>query len=231
MIVGAINIRTIRVSALGMEGKFIVIDGPDYCGKGTQCRLLVPYLMDHPSDKTAKRITVLATREPSNSDYGMHIRDMLAAEADPKENAAKFANLFIEDRKMHLQNQVLPALENGAVVVSDRYMYSTIAYQAAQGIDPQTLIQRQTLFCVPDLSIIIPSLETIIKRKAAAKERSYEEVFEKQHAFMAAVRDNYVLMKDWLPGHNLIYVDGNRSIENVFGDIKHFVDKVVFPGR
>ena len=210
-------------------GKFIVIDGPDYCGKGTQTRRLVSYLLDHPLDRAAKGISVLATREPTGSQYGRRIRELFATLNDPKSRGEEIAQLFLQDRRLHLEKMVIPNLEQNVHVICDRYMYSTIAYQQAQGVDLHYLIDQQKTFLVPDVAIIIlPSVAEIVKRKAAERNRPYDEVFEKSHAFIEQVRENYTKMKEWLPQHNIIMIDGDRTPEAIFEDIKKLVDKVVF---
>ncbi|MEK6822783.1 MAG: dTMP kinase, partial [Nanoarchaeota archaeon] len=212
-----------------LTGKFITIDGPDYCGKGTQTRLLVSHLLDNEHDKKHKLTTVLATREPFNSPFGLQLRRLLATTTDPAAKANEFADLFIADRRVHLDNLILPSLNQGAIVVCDRYMYSTIAYQHAQGIPVRDLLTKQATFWIPDVSIIIlPSVENIIKRKSAERNRPYEEVFEKSSEFTKNVRSNYTRMREWLPDHNIVMVDGDRTPQEIFNDIRTIVDKVVF---
>jgi dTMP kinase len=209
-------------------GKFIVIEGPDYCGKGTQSRLLVNYLLDHPKDRGQKSFSVVATREPTGSPFGRRIRELFASLKDPKSEAETITQLFFQDRRWHIDNMILPGLKH-AHVVCDRFMYSTIAYQQAQGIDLRYLLEEQRSFIIPHLTILIlPSVEQMIKRKAAERDRPYEEVFEKSHDFMAEVRGNYARMKEWLPDHNIVVLDGDRTPQEIFEDVKREVDKVLF---
>ncbi len=208
-------------------GKFIVIDGPDVCGKGTQCSRLAAYLMSYPADKH-KQFDVWHTREPWHSQQGKRIRVLLETAAAPTAELGKeLTTLYIQDRIEHLR-VILPMLDKGTHVLSDRYMYSTIAYQGAQGIPMDDLLLPQAMFRVPDLAIILlTSTEESIKRKAAARDRPYDEVFEKSHGFMEKVHANYARMAEMLPSHKLIYVDGNQERDAVYNDIKSRVDAVL----
>lgn len=210
-------------------GKFIVLDGPDYSGKGTQTRKLVSYLMDHPQDRADKRITVVATREPYMSEYGKQIRELLRTMTNPKEKAAELADLYIKDRVVHLKDCVEPALAAGHIVVSDRYWWSTLAYQSAQGVPMDELIKRHDGMRTPDVSfLIMPTLEQMVIRKANDRGRPYDEVFEKSGDFMRKVHENYGNMENVMPNRNILYIDGDKSIDTVHGEICDVVDALIF---
>lgn len=114
-------------------GKFITIDGVDGCGKGTQLELLTNYLF-----KNNKKNSVFLTREPFSAEK---IRQLLKKNtADPKDNAETLMNLFIEDRCVHAKI-IENLLKHNVYVVCDRYKYSTLAYQQAQGIFLQKLLK------------------------------------------------------------------------------------------
>jgi dTMP kinase len=209
------------------RGKFIVIDGPDFCGKGTQCSRLVAYLMSHPGDRH-KQYDVWHTREPWHSEQGKRIRELLeTANAPTLELGKELTRLYIEDRRQHLL-RIMPLLQSGTHVVCDRYMYSTIAYQGAQGVPVHDTIPPQQDFLVPDLSIIIelPVAESL-RRKAAARDRPYDEVFEKSAAFATLVHTNYAQMADWLPWHNIAFLNGDQSKDDVALAIQKQVDELL----
>ena len=103
---------------------FIVIEGIDGCGKGTQAKLLFDHLKDLGKE-------VLLTAEPTKGPLGKMIREHLS---DPFLDDESLALLFAADRIEHLEKEVRPALEAGKIVISDRYVYSSVAYQG-QRID------------------------------------------------------------------------------------------------
>jgi dTMP kinase len=107
------------------KGAFICIEGLDGCGKTTQAKLLVK--------KLRKSHNAVYTAEPSLGKIGAFIRKSCLY-GENRLSSAVEALLFAADRLEHLENEVLPALRQGRLVVSDRYVYSSIAYQGAAGL-------------------------------------------------------------------------------------------------
>lgn len=105
-----------------MSGRFITFEGGEGCGKTTQIALLVEFL------KT-KGIEVVVTKEPGGTTIGQELRKMLCTGDKDKFDAVAEALLYYADRRIHMQQKVLPALARGAWVVSDRFADSTMAYQ------------------------------------------------------------------------------------------------------
>ena len=105
-----------------MKGKFIVLDGLDGSGKGTQVKLLANYFFDRD-----KKNHIFLTREPYNSEYYEEIRRLLKSGLNPHDNAERLAELFVADRRVHAA-LIESLLSQGIDVVSDRYKYSTLAY-------------------------------------------------------------------------------------------------------
>ena len=103
-------------------GRFIAIEGIDGSGTTLQTRLLADWL-------AARGHTVLETREPSHGPIGVLVRERLSVRSAPLEPAA-LALLFAADRLDHLAREVVPAIARGAVVLSDRYLLSSLAYQS-----------------------------------------------------------------------------------------------------
>jgi dTMP kinase len=127
------------------DGLFIVFEGIDGTGKSTQLHLLAEKLrqLDY---------AVVATREPTNGPYGKKIRELFVDRgAVSREEELE---LFIADRDQHVKEVIAPALEDGCVVVCDRYYLSTIAYQGANGMDPDIILAKNQDFPAPDLAII-----------------------------------------------------------------------------
>ena len=126
-------------------GLFVVFEGIDGTGKSTQLHLLVDKLQQ-------LGYAVVSTREPTDGPFGQKIRELFVdREVVSSEEELE---LFIADRDQHVQEVIAPALANGRVVVCDRYYLSTVAYQGANGMDPEFIMKKNSGFPVPDLAII-----------------------------------------------------------------------------
>ena len=205
-----------------MAGKFIVIDGMDGSGKTTQIMKIVNYIF-----KKDKRNHVVLTREPYKSTDGLEIRRLLGESKDPMEKGYKLADLFVNDRKFHIKEVIEPALAEGLYVVSDRYKYSTLAYQQTQGVPLEKLMEMHKTLLVPDLTLIFDvSAEIAMQRMSKDAIRGKKEVFE-QLEFQAKLRHNYLALKDQLPNENIVIVDASKSIDEVFSQLKAEVDKIL----
>ncbi|MEM3696019.1 MAG: dTMP kinase [Candidatus Bathyarchaeia archaeon] len=189
------------------KGCFICIEGLDGCGKTTQTKLLVRRL---------KRLGYAAvyTAEPSLGKIGRFIRKY-CLHGGKRVSAIVEALLFAADRFEHVNNEIVPALNAGKIVVSDRYVYSSLAYQGAAGIDLKWIeaINRHALR--PDLAIFIDvEPETAIKRLKFKK--SVMEDLETQRK----VRSVYL---DFIKKGELVRIDGNKSKAEVAEAILNFV--------
>lgn len=210
-----------------LKGRFIVLDGIDFCGKGTQCSMLMKYLSDHPFDQKKKLISVLYTREPSNSPFNSEIRNVMQSETDPNSKMEKLTELFIKDRKYHIDNMIRPNLEAGVWIVCDRYMYSTLAYQHTQGMSFNSLLEKHVDFPTPDAVFIIDVPGKVsLERKAAKKDKRPDEMFDKLE-FQTKLADNYRELKNKLASHPIAVIDGNQSREEIFSIIKERIDGMV----
>jgi dTMP kinase len=143
------------------RGKLIALEGLDGVGKTTQARLLVHYLT------TSQGLPALLTREPTNGPHGQKIRNILIHGREGLTPAAEL-ELFLADRREHVQQVIGPALAEGKTVITDRYYFSSIAYQGALGLDPREIQRRHEDFAPPpDLVIILElPLEEISHRLA-----------------------------------------------------------------
>ena len=131
---------------LARKGTFIVFEGIDGTGKSTQIKLLGQALRQRGHD-------VVLTREPTDSIYGKQIRALYQkrSSVSPEDEL----ELFIRDRREHIDTLITPSLEAGKTVLCDRYYLSTAAYQGAVGFSPEMIIGRHHFAPTPDLAIII----------------------------------------------------------------------------
>ena len=145
---------------------------------------------------------------------------------NPRDNAERLAELFVADRKVHAA-LIEILISQGVNVVSDRYKYSTLAYQQTQGISLQKLIDMHKGILVPDLTLIIDaSAEIALERIVKDEGREYREVFE-QKDFQGELRANFLALSKQLSDEKIIIIDGNEPIVKVFESIKKEVEKIL----
>jgi dTMP kinase len=187
---------------MGDRGIFVCVEGLDGCGKTTQAKLLVKRLK---GDYDA-----VYTAEPSDGKIGKLIKKHYL-HVDKRGSAVVEALLFAADRFEHLKSEVLPALDDERLVVSDRYVYSSLAYQGAAGLDLKWIEKINEHAVRPSLALFIDvEPETVIRR--LKRKRSVMENLETQ----LKVREIYLRFVD---KGSLVRVDGNRSKTEVAREI------------
>ncbi len=170
---------------MARSGVFVVLEGGDGCGKSTQARLLAARLRDVGRE-------VVATREPGATDAGAAIRSLVLG-GGPLD-ARTEALLIAADRAEHVAEVIRPALARGAVVVSDRYVPSSLAYQGvARGLvvdEVARLSDWATGGLSPDLVIVldVPATEAA-GRRAAPQDRMEREPDSFRQVVNQAYRD------------------------------------------
>ena len=183
---------------------FIVIDGPDGSGKTTLSKKLV-------EKWELSGVRAIYTFEPTyDSLPGIEIRRLMGTKKI--EDVYAFADLFVDDRKEHLNTIIAPALARGENVVCDRYKYSALAYQQLQGVDAKYLVQINTDCLVPDfIFILIPKCVDVILQRILnrAKER---EIFEERE-FLTQALELYKSLPSYFPNENIIFLDAEIAIE------------------
>lgn len=201
------------------RGLFIAFEGIDGCGKSTQAWMLGRYISD-----LSKYNHVVMTREPYRD---ANIRAILMEDEDPYSQGRKLARLFIDDRRKHIGKLVNPNLGAGNHVVSDRYSFSTLAYQQTQGIPLTELLSMHKGLPIPDLVFIVDvPVEVAMKRMKKDNKRTAEQKFEKQKEFIEKLRQIYIDLAN-LPRHYVVVVDGTKKPDDIFEkQIKPAFDKI-----
>ena len=197
---------------------FITFEGIEGSGKTTQQAAVARYLV-------ASGYEVVQTREPGGTLFGQHIRQWLL---DPNHSFAHMYTevlLFYADRLEHVQSVILPALQAKKVVLCDRYIDSTIAYQVGGRQIPIALIDQlnQWVNCEPDLTILLDlDPKEGISR---AKNRASLDRFEQESlAFHTRVRDRYnAIAVEHCARVKSIDVS-QKSPQAVFEEIKQYLD-------
>ncbi len=177
---------------------FVVIDGPDGSGKSTLAKLLVEQLVK-------EGFPAVYTCEPTyDSSAGKKLRQLLRT--GDITDAYKFADLFVEDRKEHIRDFILPSMAKGEAVICDRYKYSSLAYQQLQGVDADYIIGSNRKCLVPDyIFILMPeSLDTLLERiSGRGRER---DVFEERE-FISRTLECYRKLPEYFPGEKIIFLN------------------------
>jgi len=185
------------------RGIFICIEGIDASGKSTQARWLVRNLR-------RRGFNAIYTTEPSKGEVGSFIRRYIL-QRKKRVPAVIEALLFAVDRIDHVESKIEPALESGKIVVSDRYVYSSLAYQGAAGLDIDWIDQINRMALPPDLSIYIDvPPEVVVKR--IRRRRSVMETLKN----LRRVREVYMQL---VRERRLVLVDGNRPASEVAQNI------------
>jgi len=189
------------------RGAFICIEGLDASGKTTQSRLLVKKLR-------RKGFKCIYTSEPSQSEIGEFIRAHILKRKKRVPIVIE-ALLFALDRFDHVERRIKPALQSGRVVISDRYLFSSMAYQGAAGLDLNWIKEINKLALPSEITIYIDILPDVgIER--INRERSVMERLKIQQN----VRKIYMKM---IKRGLLLSVDDSRPVHEVSKDILDIV--------
>ncbi|HET8601792.1 MAG TPA: dTMP kinase [Segeticoccus sp.] len=201
-----------------VQGLFVAFEGGDGAGKSTQARLLGEWL-------TAEGRTVQLTREPGGTDLGQHIRDLVLHGEDVAPRAE--ALLFAADRAHHVESLIRPALQRGEVVITDRYLDSSAAYQGAGRDLGADEIRDLSLWAVgglvPDLTILI-DLPSVVGRQRRGGVHDRLESIEGD--FHERVRQHFLDLAQRDPGRYLV-VDGELAPEAIQQQVRERVRAVL----
>jgi dTMP kinase len=191
------------------RGAFICIEGIDASGKTTQAHRLVRNLR-------RRGLDVVYTTEPSTGEIGKLIRDHVL-NRKKRVPVAVEALLFAADRVDHVDKEIKPALQKGKIVICDRYVYSTLAYQGAADLDLNWIEQINHFALVPDLAMFLDvSLEVVIGRMQSKSEKSVMETLQNQRR----VCEVYLKM---VKEGRLMRIDGNKPVNALAAEILRVV--------
>lgn len=202
-------------------GKFITFEGGEGTGKSTQLRLLSDYLL-------SQEINNLTTKEPGGTEIGQELRRMLVTGDKDKFDAVTECLLYYADRRIHLTSKILPSLNEGKWVLSDRFADSTVAYQY-YGYNKQ--VPKKTLEDLyqisvgdfkPDLTIIF-DLNPEVGLERSFKKSVGMQVKETRHEsrgleFHNNMRKGFLEIAKENP-ERCVVLDANKTIEELHQDV------------
>jgi dTMP kinase len=221
-----------------LRGKFVVLDGPDGCGKSTQCRRLV-------ADLQAAGVEVVAGRDPGGTEIGGRIRSVLLDHDLSKMDPACETLLFMASRAQLVAEIIKPALQQAKTVICDRYVSSTCAYQGAAGVDAKRVIELAA-FAIgdtwPDVTVVIDvdpeeGMRRIGKagdQRAGRKEAevrstrsSRPDAMERRSLdFHRRVRDGFQTLSAYYP-RRVVIVNGTAGEDVVYERVLEAISNVL----
>ena len=205
------------------RGLFISLEGSDGCGKSTQIALLKAYL-------EKRGFETVLTREPGGCPISERIREVILSLDSKGMSAECEALLYAASRIEHVRAVIEPALNCGKIVICDRFLDSSIAYQAygrELGEDFIRQINEPTIRrTLPDRTLLLTVDRAESRRRMAANDAPLDRLELEKEDFFARVAAGYAALAQAEPGR-ITVIDASQSIEAVFEDVKAAVDAVL----
>ena len=196
------------------KGFFITFEGIDGSGKSTQIQKLAKFLEDNGFD-------IIMTREPGGSVGGEEIRNLLLQGEVDRWSAETEILLFTAARRDHLERIILPALQDGKIVICDRFTDSTRMYQGMRGPKLRNLVDKLTeevINCEPDLTIIIDIDPEISLKRAKSRETAEERFEDFGVDLQKKMRKGFIdLSKEF--NNRIEVVNGQQSVDDLGKEI------------
>ncbi|MEM1535368.1 MAG: dTMP kinase [Candidatus Pacearchaeota archaeon] len=199
----------------GLLGLLIAFDGIDGCGKSSIAKLIRDYLKK-------QNYKVLLTHEPSETTTGKKIKELVRKKGSEKFSRQFWLTLFTQDRLEHTKSIILPKLEEGFIVLVDRYYYSTLAYQLNEN-EWKNYLEKYR-FVKPNIAFIL-DVDPKIGIERTAKRGLKKAIFEREN-FLVKVRKKYLTFfkKARQFDENIFLIDANQPLKKVFSDVKKIID-------
>ncbi len=201
---------------------FISFEGIDGVGKSTQIRLAEEYLRSKGKD-------VICTLEPGGTELGQEIRNLLLHRKGDVAPRAE-ALLYAADRAHHVATKVRPALAEGKVVITDRFLDSSVAYQGAGRKLSANEVRNISLWAVdgllPDLTVLVDLDPAIAAERRKSTGEAPDRLEQEKLDFFQAVRDEFLKLAQAEPGRFLV-VDATESPAEIFVHIAKKLDELL----
>ncbi|TQJ31384.1 dTMP kinase [Microbacterium sp. SLBN-146] len=191
-------------------GLFVTLEGGDGAGKTTQSALLEEWL-------TRQGRSTLRTREPGGTEVGLLVRDIVLHHRGDIAPRAE-ALLYAADRAHHVETVVRPALERGDVVIQDRYLDSSVAYQGAGRVLGRAEVRDLSLWAVdgllPDLTVLLDLDPAAARARLNADDKPFDRLEAEKDAFHARVRQEFLALAAEEPDRFLV-LDASRAPDEI----------------
>ena len=193
-----------------LKGIFIALEGPDGSGKSTIMKLIIDYFNE-------KNIDFISTREPGGTVIGEEIRHIILDKKNQNMSAETEALLYAASRGQHVHEKILPALEAGKIVITERFILSSLAYQGVGrglGIEEIRMINDFAIKGIrPDLTLFF-HVDPILTLKRKTEEGG-DRLEKEGSSFHKRVYNGYMELLNTYTD-NLQIIDATKSIEEVF---------------
>ena len=201
------------------KGKFITIDGVEGAGKSTQIKFICDYL-------EAKGINVVLTREPGGTDLGEKIRELLLSTTTKSMHSDSELLLMFAARNEHIHHKIIPALEKGDWVLSDRFTDASYAYQGGgRGLDIERIEYLEHWVLkgfTPDMTLLLDiPVDLGMSRVESRGEKDRIELEELD--FFERVRQAYIDRSDKYP-QRIKLIDSSKSREHTSAQIEKILE-------
>lgn len=200
---------------------FITFEGIDFCGKSTQVELLKNYF-----EKRGKTVEVI--REPGGTEISEKIREILLDKKNNKMFMETELLLFSASRAQLVREKIIPFIEKGSVVISDRFHDSSTAYQGfGRGLPIDSVLSVHKLAIgntIPDITFIIDiPVSVAVNRKAEKTHQELDRIEVSSNDFFEKVRNGYLSIAKEEKRFRII--DGTKSIEEIHNIIINYIEE------
>lgn len=204
------------------QGLFLTLEGVDGCGKSTQLCFLTEYLKQ-------KGLDVLLTREPGGCAISEQVREILLSPENKAMSAETEMLLYAAARTQHIAEKILPALEAGKVVLCDRYLDSSIAYQGYGRELGEARVRQINWYaierCMPDATFLfLLEVERSFERIRQGRE-SKDRLEQESRGFFERVDFGFHALAQ--KEKRIRVIDAARSVEQVWAELREKVDEVL----
>lgn len=203
-------------------GLFITLEGGDGSGKSTQAELLSSWLTD-------AGYVVVRSREPGGTDLGLELREIVLHRRGDIAPRAE-ALLYAADRAHNIATKVRPAIERGEIVIQDRYLDSSVAYQGAGRVLDGQEVREISLWAteglMPDLTILLDLDEGVGRERLDEARTRYDRLEAEKHDFHARVRAAYLALAEASPERFLV-LPATDSIDSIAASVRSRVESLL----
>ena len=205
-----------------MRGIFITLEGPDGSGKSTISRFLLDYLKK-------RKIDFIFTREPGGTPIGENIRKIILDKKNINMSSRTEALLYAASRSQHISEKIKPALDDGKVVVCERFVLSSLAYQGyARGLGIEEVKDINDFAIegvIPDLTLFF-NVDPVYALNRKTNRKGGDRLEKEGVNFHSKVYDGYKKLISLYP-EKIKLIDASKSIEETFDQVRKEIEKIL----